>query len=91
LSNIPKGGQLTDQMSNVETARAGSLGQLGSGVAQDEYNKLYGMATGASGQAMGTLANIGGQQAMANAQQTAGKYGALGDLGMGAGMFLGSK
>ena len=91
LSNIPKGGQLTDQLAGVEEARAGSLGNLGGAVAQDEDNKLYGMATGAPGQAMGTLANIGGQQAMANAQQTAGKYGALGDLGMGGGYILGSK
>ena len=91
IGNVPAGGALTDQLAGVEEARAASLGQLGANVSQDEYNKAYGMATGAPAQAMGTLANVGGQQAMANAQQTAGKYGALGDLGQGAGMYLGMK
>ena len=91
IGNIPAGGALTDQLSNLDSDRASAMGQLGGNVAQDEYNKAYGMASGAPGQAMGTLSQIGGQQAMANAQQTSGKYGALGDLGMGAGMYLGSK
>ena len=91
IGQTPKGGALTEQLAGVEEARAGSLGELGANVAQDEYNKLYGMATGAPGQAMGTMSHLAGTQAMANAQQTAGKYGALGDMGQGAGMYLGSK
>jgi hypothetical protein len=91
IGNMPKGGALTDQLAGVEESRASALGQLGGNVAQDEYNKLYGMSTGAPGQAMGPLAQVGGQQAMANAQQQSGKFGALGDMGMGAGYVLGSK
>ena len=90
IGNIPRGGALQDQLGGVEEARAGALGQLGGNVAQDEYNKLYGMATGAPGQAMGTMSGLAGQQAMANSQTQAGKYGALGDLGMGAGYVLGA-
>ena len=91
IGNTPRGGALTESMADLEMSRARSLTDLSAGVAGDEYNKAYGMATGAPQAAMGTLANIGGQKAMANAQESAGKMGALGDLGMGTGYFLGSK
>ena len=90
ISNVPKGGALTEQLTNVDTARAEGLGGLASNIAQDEYNKAYGMATGAPGQSFGAMSNLAGQQAMAQSQQTAGKYGALGDMGMGAGYVLGA-
>ena len=91
LSNMPKGGALVDTMSDVDQGRAQALGGLASQVSQDEYNKAYGMATGAPGQAMSTMSSLAGSEAMANAQQSAGKMGALGDLGLGAGTYFGSK
>ena len=89
LGAMPGGGALTDTLARIEEGRAQSMGDLASQIAQDEYNKLYGLATGAPAQSMSTLSNLAGQQAMAAAQQQAGKYGALGDIGMGAGMLFG--
>ena len=88
LAQTPAGGALIDSLAQMEQGRSQSLGGLSAQVAQDEYNKLYGMATGAPGQAMSTMSNLAGQQAMANAQEQAGKAGAMGDLGLGAGMLL---
>jgi len=87
----PRGGALTDQLAGVEESRAGALGNLAANVSQDEYNKAYGMATGVPQQSMGTLTTLAGNQAMANSQEQAGKYGALGGMGQGLGMYLGSK
>ena len=91
ISNTPKGGALNEGLTDVEMGRARSLGDLSAQISQDEYNKAYGMATGSPQVSMGTMASLAGSQAMANSQQSAGKMGALGDIGMGAGMYMGSK
>lgn len=91
LSNIPRGGALVDTLADVDKGRAQALGGLAGQISQDEYNKVYGMATGAPGQAMNTMSNLAGQQAMAASQEQAGKAGAFGDLGLGAGMVLAEK
>lgn len=85
LANIPKGGALTDALTNTEIGRADMLTNLTGNVSQDEYNKLYGMATGAPQTSIGGLSSLAGSQAMANAQTQAGKYGATGDFGQGLG------
>ena len=91
IANMPAGGQLYDQLAQTEVNRANALGDLGAGIAQDEYNKIYGLATGTPQQSMTTLANVGASQANMQAQQYAGKMGALGDIGSGAGIMFGMK
>jgi hypothetical protein len=91
IGATPRGGALTDQITNLESNRADALGGLAAQVSQDEYNKTYGAAFGAPQQSMSTLTALSGQNAMANAQESAGKMGAMGDLGLGAGMYFGNK
>ena len=90
IAGMPTGGGLMDALSDLESDRAQSMVGLASQIAQDEYNKLYGMTTMAPQQSFGALSNLAGQQAMAASQQRAGLYDALGDVGMGAGILLGS-
>jgi hypothetical protein len=90
LGGMPKGGQMYDRLADMEVQRANQIGGLGAQIAQDEYNKLYGVATGEPLMSMGTLASVAGSQAGAQAQQQAGKYGMTGALGQGAGGLLGS-
>ena len=91
ISNMPTGGALQSSLAGTEIDRANAMGNLSGGIAQDEYNKIYGMATGTPQQSMNTLTNVGASQAAMQGQQSAGKFGALGDLGMGAGMYMGGK
>ena len=91
LGNLPEGGRMIDAMAQTEYSRANQLSNLSSAIAQDEYNKLYGLATGAPQTSMSTLANVGASQAAMQAQTAAGKMGALGDIGSGAGIMFGMK
>ena len=72
LSNMPAGGGLNEAMMQTDLSRANQLSGLGANIAQDEYNKLYGLATGTPQQSMSTLANVGASQANMQAQQAAG-------------------
>jgi hypothetical protein len=90
LGGMPAGGQMFDRLADVEVNRANQIGGLGAQIAQDEYNKLYGVATGAPQVSMGALTSLAGSRAGAQAQQQAGKYGMTGALGGGLGEFLGA-
>ena len=86
IGGMPAGGQMHDTLADIEGGRAQSLGNMAASISQDEYNKLFGMATGAPAQAMSTMSSLAGQQAMLNAQNQAAKYGGMGDLAQAAGM-----
>lgn len=98
LANLPAGGPINQSMTSLERGRAQNLTNLASNAAQDEYNKAYGFATGQPqvglsgiGGASTSMTSLAGQQAAAEAQGSAGKFGALGNLGMGVGSYLGGK
>jgi len=52
LSMLPAGGTLMDALANARIGSAETLSDFGSNLAMDMYNKAYGQATGAPGQAM---------------------------------------
>ena len=91
LSNLPSGGQLNEALVDTDVRRADALGGLAAQIAQDEYNKIYGFATGSPQASLSSMTSLAGSQAAAQAQETAGKYGAVGDIGGGLGMMFGMK
>jgi hypothetical protein len=88
ISNVPSGGALTQALGDLESNRAQSLQQLMGNIAMDEYNKIFGLATGTAPSSATTLATIGGQQAQAQMGAESNKVNAMGDLGLGIGMLL---
>jgi hypothetical protein len=91
IANMPTGGGMTSAMTDLESGRAQSLGELTSTIAMDDYNKMYGSAFGAPQTSTSAMTTLAGQEAMANAQEQAGKFGAMGGIGQGLGMYFGSK
>ena len=85
--SMPAGGSLLDAIGKSYTSEAGDMAGMMGSIGQDEYNKAYGMATGAPQQAMAGLGAAGGL----NAQNYSSKLGKTGDLGMGAGYYMGGK
>ena len=90
IGNMPRGGQMLDALANADFERAKSLGGLEAQIAADEYNKLYGVATGTPQQSLGVLGSLAGQQAQANAQAQGAKMGFMGDIGQAVGYWLAS-
>ena len=84
IARTAPGGALTDALVDLESNRAGALSQ-GAGQAFDQDTaRAMTLATGTTGQALGSLGQAGSTQAamaQANAQQNAGKFGALGEAG----------
>ncbi|MHC4266541.1 MAG: hypothetical protein ACYSUK_11510, partial [Planctomycetota bacterium] len=91
ISNLPVGGGLYSNLGDLEVDRANALTGLEGRIAQDDYNKAYGFATGVPQSSASSLTTLAGTQAEAAAQETAAKYGALGDIGAGAGTMYGMK
>ena len=91
MSNLPRGGGLQEALAKNITGRADTLTNAAGQIGMDEYNKVYGLGTGGGYQSAAGLTGLAGQQAAMNAQQNAAKSGAMGDLGMGAGMILAGK
>jgi len=77
LANTPQGGGLFDQLTNVETARAGGLSNMLGQLYMDEMNKAYGTAWGVPTTTVAGLQNLGQQAVSAGnaAGQTAGGIG----------------
>jgi hypothetical protein len=75
LGNTPVGGRLQDELTNVETARAGSVGNLTSQWITDMMNKMYGVAFQTPQTSMAGLENVMnlGSQAAQGVAQGAGK------------------
>ncbi len=91
LANLPRGGVLEDALARNAMGKADTMTNMAGTIGQDEYNKIYGLATGTVPQAISGLTSLANVQAGANAQQNSAKTGALGDIGLGAGMILASK
>jgi hypothetical protein len=91
IANMPTGGGMMEALAGTEQARAKGLGDISSQIAQDEYNKIFSTVFGMPQTSISGLTNLAGQQAMAASQQQAGKAGALGDIGMGAGLIAATK
>lgn len=88
---MPSGGALNEAMAGNIRARASGLTGIEGQIAQDEYNKAYGLATGVPALSMSTLSNLAGSELSAAATQSAAKSGLFGDLGSGLGEMFGSK
>lgn len=90
LGNLPRGGALQDALAQNTMAKADTLTRAAGQIGLDELNRVTGMAGGGYQSATG-LSGLASQQAATNAQQNAAKSGAMGDIGLGAGMILASK
>lgn len=102
MANSPAGGALISSLSDLEQGRAGALGDLEANVAQDLYNKVYGLASNTPQTSMSGLSSAassyGGMynsglanQAQANQMNYQGMYGLGQLLGGGGGNSLFSK
>jgi len=87
MSALPSGGGLQKAIADTYTQEAGSMANAMGNAWQDEYNKAYGMASGAPQMAISGL----GIGAGATAAQNSAKMGKTGDVGQGLGYFLGGK
>lgn len=102
IANMPSGGTLGGALSGMEMERGQVMGnmeaqnqarlnQLAQSMWSDEMQRAYGLGTMSPNQAMSGLGTAAAAQASANAQQQGMKYGALGDVGQGAGMIAALK
>ena len=94
IGNTATGGQLTDQLAQLERGRATDLTNLEAGLGESELARAVALATGGATTGVGGLGAAGGiqsQMAQALAAQNAGKAGGLGAAAGGLGAFLGSK
>ena len=97
LASMPSGGALYSALGDLEGARADSLTNLDSAMAQDEYNKIYQLATGMPATALtgassaagidAQLQNIAAQTGISQDQMT---MGAKSAIGQGLGSVFGS-
>ena len=91
IADSPAGGPLQKMLADLENSRAQTLAQGQGQIAQDELNRAMGLATGSTNtatNALGQASSIQQLQANADAQRSAGLYGAIGS---GLGAYLGSK
>jgi len=97
LSQLAVGGGMNEAITDLNIGKASTLTSLAGQIAQDEYNKIYGLAAGAPqttlgglGGASSAMASLAGQQAQASSMESAGKAGGLGSLGSGLGFMIGA-
>ena len=88
MSNLPKGGALLSSLAGADISKAGDLATMTGGISQDVYNKAYGMATGAPGQAMQGLGGAASAMSGLAGIEQDGKRGAMGEVGVGLGEML---
>ena len=98
MANLPGGGALQSSLATGETDKARTLTDLASRIGMDEYNKIYGLASGAPQQSMSALgtagqtsATLAGQEMYQNIQEDAQKNQLYSDLGAGIGEGWGDK
>lgn len=92
LASTAGGGALTSALAGNEIAKANTLTQGIGNIAQDEYNKAFGFATGAPQQAMqgfGSAASAQASQAYAQGQDNAARMKKFGEAKQGAGRAMG--
>ena len=78
MENLPTGGSLNQGLTDIAGSRARTLTDEASKIAQDEYNKIYGYATGMPSTAIQGLGTAAGLE---NALSVAGIYSAAGLAG----------
>jgi hypothetical protein len=86
ISSLPQGGGLQQGLADVETGRADALSAVTGQIAQNEYNKIFGYATGTPIQSISGLNQAGGIVANQLAAEDQGKGAATGGLMQGLGM-----
>ena len=88
LASLPAGGSLLDALSQARIGEANTMTGLASNLAQDIYNKAYGLATGVPQQSMAGLGNAANAYSNAigpGVTQQANNNNLLGSLGQGIG------
>lgn len=91
IARLPAGGALTEALVGLEGDRASTLTQGAGAIYDQELNRAMSLGAGITGQSLSGLGQAAATQAamaQANAQQNAGKFGALGS---GLGAYLGFK
>lgn len=91
IARMPGGGGMTAALVGLEGDRASQLTQGAGAIYGDELSRAIALGTGITGQSLNSLGSAANTQAMiaqGNAQQNAGKAGAL---GTGVGAWLGGK
>jgi len=88
LGNMPSGGALQQQLTNLEMGRAQGLGDISKSIAEDEYNKIYSAAMGAPQVSIGGMSQLAATRAGENIAEQQMKGGAKQGMGAGAGMLL---
>jgi hypothetical protein len=86
IGNMAPGGGMGRSLANSSLGRARSISDIGGSLGADFLNKAHSMATGS----ILPSTQLASSQLAANAQESAGKSGALGGLGQGVGYVLGS-
>jgi len=90
-ATLPQGGGLLEALGEASAQKALGLAGMESNIAQDFFDKLYGMVSGAPQQAisgLGAAGGLAGMQANLAAQESARSAQALGGLGQGLGFLL---
>lgn len=91
VANTPGGGPLIAALTQNEGSRADALTLGTAGLYEDELNRALGLATGATGPAVGGLGQAASVQAMLAQSAAQRQAGLMGALGTGVGAYLGSK
>ena len=74
---MPAGGVMYSTMGDLEAQRARNLSDLMANLQMDEWNKAYGVATGAPQQSLAQMANLGMGGMAADATRSAGQNQAV--------------
>ena len=89
LSSVAPGGAQTTALAGLERSRANAIGDLQSNIAQDLYNKAYGVATAAPSQAGSILGNAANTYSNMQSQMYNSNNASSSAMGMGLMSFLG--
>lgn len=89
IGDTPAGGQLTQALIDLNSARANTLGQGAGSIAESELARAMMLGTGAAGQAMSGLGQAASIQANLAQNRAMRESSMLGALGGGLGAFFG--
>lgn len=89
IANMPRGGALLDNLTDVETSRARALSDIAGNMSADQYNKIYGLATLTPQQSIGTLSSLANTYAYQQSQQNAQDAAKAGESGQAIGQIIG--
>lgn len=86
MGSVPRGGELTSALTNLEANRAQTVGSLGADFLTDLLNKSFGVAYNAPQAAMSGLSSAGAMAAQRQAAQLQAQQAKGAGLGQTAGM-----